>query len=372
MIHTKEKAPLRKLVIILVCLLFQFTLSARNKMVEVSATDSRIEYTGRVVYSEDGVSYDWSGVYCRVKFTGPYLALRCSDSGNSWLNVWIDKEMQAKYDKKILVQSKDTVIVLADNLSKGEHEIIFQKCTEGETGRIKLSAFYTKGEFIQARGRKDRFIEFIGDSYTCGYGTESSCASDPFEPRTENCNLTYAAILSRYFDADYALVCHSGQGVVRNYDDSRPGYTQTDRYSQSFDMDEKSVWNPSSVSWTPDVVVIFLSTNDFSTGRQPHMEDFIRRYIELLNKVKKNYGKGIPIVCVASSCSPYVYDYIRNACLMSGLENLTYLTMSPGVYNWSSDLGASYHPNYEGQKKYASVILPYIATATGWGVKTLF
>lgn len=330
------------------------------------ANDSRIEYTGRTSVTEEGVSYDWSGTYFRVRFNGPSISMKCSDSGADWFNVWIDREMGPSEDSRFIVEGKDTIIVLAQGLGKGEHEVIVQKRTEGEQGRFTVQSFITSGEILQASGRKERHIEFIGDSYTCGYGTESLSANDHFEARTENCNLTYAAITARFFNADFNLVSHSGQGVARNYDDFRPGYNMPDRYSQTFDMDENVKWNSADAPWTPDVVVIYLCTNDFSTGRQPRESAFAHRYGELLGKIKANYGDDIPVLCLASNADEFTIDYVRNACKLSGFKNLHWLGLTDGVHNTDSDLGASWHPNYQGQRKVASCVIPYISTLAGW------
>ena len=360
----------KKLSIILTFIALTVTaeLSAKKakEQIETPASDSRIEYTGRTLANGTEVTYDWSGVYFRVRFNGPYLAMKCSDSKNSWFNLWVDKEMRPEADRKFLVGAKDTVIVLAEGLGKGEHEVILQKRTEGEQGRFTVHSFLSEGELLQANGRKNRHIEFIGDSYTCGYGTESLDKNDPFLAETENCNLTYAAIASRYFGADFNLVSHSGQGICRNYDDFRPGYNMPDRYSQVFDESSEHAWTPDMAPYTPDLVVIYLCTNDFSTARQPHETIFAGRYIELLKKIKANYGEDIPILCMASNVTPFSFDYIRNACMMSGLKNLTYVGLTRGIHNEEDELGASWHPNYKGHIKVASAVIPYISTLTGW------
>lgn len=343
-------------------------LSAKRNetLIETPASDSRIEYTGRTAVDGTDVSYDWSGVYLRIRFNGPYLAIKCSDTKNSWFNLWIDKEMSPVADRKFLVGATDTLVVLADGLEQGEHEVILQKRTEGEQGKFTIHSFLTKGKVLQANGRRDRHIEFIGDSYTCGYGTESLSGNDPFLAETENCNLTYAAIAARYFNADFNLVSHSGQGICRNYDDYRPGYNMPDRYSQTFDESTEPVWKAEKAPYRPDMVVIYLCTNDFSTARQPHETFFASRYIELLKKVKANYGEDIPILCMASNVTPFSFDYIRHACMMSGLKNISYMGMTSNVHNNTTDLGASAHPNYKGQIKVASNVIPYISSITGW------
>ncbi len=363
----------RKITLILVaaglCLCANAAEKKAKEQIKTPASDSRIEYTGRTLVEGTDVSYDWSGVYFRVKFNGPYLAMKCSDTKNCWFNLWIDKEMSPKADKIFMVGEKDTVIVLAEGLGKGTHEVILQKRTEGEQGRFTIHEFISEGEILQSEERKERHIEFIGDSYTCGYGTESPDKDDPFLAETENCNLTYAAICSRYFGADFNLVSHSGQGIARNYDNYGPGYHMPDRYTQVFNTSKEPLWEADKAPYTPDVVVIYLGTNDFSTSQQPSELSFRNNYIALLQSIKVNYGPETPILCMASPADPYLFDYVRNAVIISGLKNVAYMAVSNQAHNYDDDLGASWHPNYQGHKKVASCMIPYISTLTGWSME---
>lgn len=352
----------------IICMAATSEMSAKKtrQTIETPASDPRIEFTGRTLTEGTDVTYDWSGVYFRVKFNGPYLAMKCSDTKNCWFNQWTDKEMSPEADRKFMVGAKDTLVVLAEGLGKGEHEVILQKRTEGEQGRFTVHSFVTEGEILQADGRKDRHIEFIGDSYTCGYGTESNDKNDPFLAETENCNLTYAAITARYFGADFNLVSHSGQGIARNYDNAGPGYHMPHRYKQTFNAAKEPLWDASQAAYKPDVVVIYLGTNDFSTGEQPLEVNFRNNYIALLNRIKANYGEDIPILCMGSNANPYLYDYIRSAVTVSGLKNIAFMTVSNFAHDYEGDLGASWHPNYKGHVKVASCMIPYISTLTGW------
>ena len=354
--------------IAVIALATSIDLSAQKSksIIETPASDTRIEYTGRTYINGPEVSYDWSGVYFRVRFEGSYLAMKCSDTKSNWFNIWIDKEISPASDGKFLIGAKDTLIVLAEGLKKGTHEVILQKRTEGNQGTLTISSFISEGQILQASGRKNRHIEFIGDSYTCGYGTESPDKADPFLAETENCNLTYAAIAARYFDADFNLISHSGQGIARNYNSSDPGYHMPDRYRQTFDTNKEILWKPSEAGYKPDIVVIYLGTNDFSRGVQPSENSFRNNYIKLLQSIKANYGEHTPILCMGSPANPYLYDYIRNAVVVSGLKKIAFMTVSKSAYNHDEDLGASWHPNYRGQLKVASCMIPYISTLTGW------
>ena len=131
-------------------LLSAFILTAKTSTTTIPASDTMIEYTGRILKCGDCVTYDWSGVYLRVKFTGTRLSIKCSDTKGDWFNYWIDKEMEPVEDGKVHICSKDTTIVLAKGLKKGTHEIILQKRTEAEQGRFTAIYFECDGEFVQA------------------------------------------------------------------------------------------------------------------------------------------------------------------------------------------------------------------------------
>lgn len=329
------------------------------------ANDDRIAWIGRTVSEENGsVAFQWSGVMTKIKFKGRRLGLKCSDSKKNWFNVWIDSDFSAKEDA-VFTTCKDSTICIADGLKYGEHEIIIQRRTEGEQGLTHFHEFITDGELLPVSGNKERLIEFIGDSYTCGYGTESASRNDPFKPETENCNLAYGCITARCFNADYILVSHSGQGIARNYNGGHKGYTMVERYSQAFDEVKEPLWDARSHR-KPDVVVIFLGTNDFSCGEQPTLASWKSRFEELLGKVKANYGENIPVVCMASKQDFTLLEFLKDAAKSSRYKNVCFAGMFDSIVNDETELGASWHPNYQGQRKFAMVLIPYISTVTGW------
>ena len=106
-------------------------------------------------------------------------------------------------------------------------------------------------------------MEFIGDSHTVGYGDISAtrtCSEDEVWARTDDTQ-AFGAMTAEHYDADYQINAISGRGVVRNY-----GGFQADTLPQAypyvlFDKQQKY----SDPSWKPEVLVIALGTNDFST-----------------------------------------------------------------------------------------------------------
>jgi lysophospholipase L1-like esterase len=336
----------------------------------VPAADSRITFVGRTLVSPEGaVSFDWSAVTARIAFTGGYLALEAGDTGKDYFNVWIDREPAADPDRVVVIDRDTTVVLFQQKERKPlPHKVYIQKRTEAEQGRASFRAFVADGSFLQADGLKDRVIEIVGDSYTCGYGSENSVREDPFRPEDENPSKTYADILGRYFGADVLHLSHSGQGIDRNYNDAGRGWHMPQRYLQTFDQAKEPAWGFQGRK--PSITIIYLGTNDFSTGRQPGFPEFQAGYIRLLQAIKSQYGAAHPVLCVAPKHGPDHHDYIRRVVESCGLQNVFYAGLPSQTHNDDTDLGASWHPNYTGHLKKAYSLIPVVSTITGWPMET--
>lgn len=328
----------------------------------IRATDSRIRYIGRVEQNTEArtVSYDWSATTLKVRFSGSKLYLKCSDSKKDYFNLWVDKADGPRQDKTICVGG-DTLICLFDG-RKGIHEVTLQKRTEGEQGCFTVEELSTNGKFLDAPAAKPRLIEFVGDSYTCGYGTEAPGRDTPFYAKDENPALTYADILGRYFNAETVHISHSGRGVIRNYGDFNPQENMTTMYTQTFNQYKTDKWTP---AYHPDLVVVYLGTNDMSTGKQPALWAFCNQYKTLLEEIRE-FHPGVTILCVASKIDEQMAFYVQEAVKRSNMPGVYAISIQNYAHNDESDLGASWHPNYQGHRKMASIIAPYVSTVTNW------
>ena len=336
----------------------------------IKGSDGKVTYIGRTEVAEDGsVSFDWSATTIRLKFKGKTLVMACSDTKKDYFNLWIDGEQKVLEDKVLKVEG-DQAITLFSAKKAAEHTVILQKRTEGEQGAMTVKEFTTDGAFLQAPAPKSRLIEFIGDSYTCGYGTEALSRSDPFRPEEENPARTYADILGRMYGAEAVHISHSGRGIIRNYGDYNEQENMVKLYAQTFDQFKEDAWEP---TYKPDMVVIYLGTNDFSTGKQPNLGPWCENYKKLLKKVREFHGPSVPILCLASPCDELMDDYVQEAVKRCGIDGVHFASILPGCYRMDDeDLGASWHPNYNGHRKIASVVAPYISTLTGWDLPVWF
>ena len=334
---------------------------------EYPANAPQVRYVGRTLADAGGsVSFDWTGTYLEARFTGDAFAIRVSDTGTSYYNVLLDGEPQGV----ATVCGRDTLISLVSGAGGGTHTLRLQKRSEGEFGRTTLHRFLLApdGELLPAPARKARHIEFMGNSLTCGYGVEGKHADEPFEVRTENCDLAFACVTARYFDADYTLIAHSGRGAARNYGDSlsTSACTMKDKMMNTFDESPTVLWDFAK-GYRPDLVVINLGSNDFSTKPHPSKEEFVKSYLRILRQLRQSYGKDMPILCLYPvGIQAPVYDYYEAVVAEAGDPHVHLLKLSPELYNRSTDLGAAWHPGISGQRKMAMCIIPHIATLMGW------
>ena len=366
---------MKKFAFIALALLFASNLFAER----VAATDSRIVFVGRALMDNGSLRFDWPSSYFRIKFSGKDLTMKVSDTKRNFYNVWIDAPMSATPHRVIEVTGNDTIIELVDPLylkqSKiKEHEVVIQKRTEAGCGTTTVHTFATNGKFLQASPLKVRQLEFIGDSYTCGYGADATSRREPFRDETENASHSYASIVSRYFGADYVTIAHSGRGVARNYASKFPWELVTDLYRFTLDRDstQEHYWDASSSDFKPAMTIIYLGANDFSTSMLPSYDTFYKEYLRLMGYIKSNYGEDHPILCVATKTHEYLFRYIRDMVNTCGLKHVDYLGYFPAQHhNTDEDLGAAWHPNYNAHQKIAYSLIPYIATITGWGLQDM-
>jgi len=211
-----------------------------------------VRYVGRTQTKGGDVSFDWSGTSFECRFTGGSLAMRVSDTKKNYYNLTVD----GRDAGVVTTFGTDSVVVLAEKLGRGEHTVRMQKRTEGEQGRTTIHAFLLDrgGRLLPALPAPGRHIEFIGNSLTCGYGTEGLSKDEPFKPQTENCNKAYACIIARYFGADYTLIAHSGRGAARNYGDKNTTSqnTMADRIAVMKDGIIQQVDTPQALYHSPE------------------------------------------------------------------------------------------------------------------------
>ncbi len=217
---------------------------------------------GRVVPAPDGSqSFGWPGVYIEGRFDGTAVRVRF-DAPTDHIRLSIDG-----IEKSVFRAPGPVDTTIAD-LPAGDHVVRLEKLTETPTGTSRFIAFDVAGKPLAPRPRSRR-IEFIGDSFTVGYGNRSTtteCSAQEVHDRTDT-SLAFGPLAAKALDADYRINAFSGFGMVRNYDGNARGQNLPAIYPRTIPGDAAPL--TSDAGWQPDAIVINLGTNDFSTALKP-------------------------------------------------------------------------------------------------------
>ena len=316
-----------------------------------------------------GVDHTASGIEFKGNFQGDVKIkikqAKLKDGCNeTYFTVYVDGERQA--ERFAVSGSTLKTLTLASFATEGEHTIRIVKQTESNYTLSEFVEISFKGEIFDAPANNDTYIEFIGDSLTCGMGnlpaengtypSDSSVAqTSPYEDGTQS----YGYIAAEALGADYSIVSESGIGLSATWFDPMPDFYTAISYNRNPN-------NPYSFERVPDLVVINLGTNDYyinsdtnhaqSSNATP--EKFEAKVKEFIQTVRGSYGENMPIVWVSRFVG--IGD-AHVAAIDSAIASLG--GESAGLFRvdvTKNTAGAQGHPTVAGHERAASELVAYI------------
>lgn len=316
-----------------------------------------IHYVGRHDATDPGhVRMGWSGVGAVFRFNGTDASVRLDDNGRYW-TVVVDGQVQPN----LATSPGEQSYPLAVGLPAGEHTVELYRRTEGSFGSTTLLGVDLVGELL-APPPVTRRIEVIGDSITCGYGNEGT---DPcnFSAETENHYLTYGALAARTLGAEVSTVAWSGKGVVNNYGDDT-----FEPLPQIYDRLLATDAAPWDFSWQPDVVVIDLGTNDFSTDGDPPENVFVPAYVAFLAHLRDVYPDAfiLPVAPVLfGNEAVMVAGYLQSAVDQRHAAGDMQVAFADINVQWNGS-GCDGHPNLAAHAGMAAKLVTELQAHLGW------
>ncbi|HTV15931.1 MAG TPA: GDSL-type esterase/lipase family protein [Acidobacteriaceae bacterium] len=227
--------------------------STGGRVLATPASDTR--------FGAHALTYQWPGTYFEAAFSGTAVDFS-TGSGHEILHITVDHGSPTP-----LVKPAPGAYAVT-GLVAGPHSIRIDVVTESQAGPDTFLGFaLPPGEKPLAPPHRLRQIEFIGDSHTVGYGNTSptrTCTEDQVWATTDS-SQAFGALVARHYDADFQINAISGHGIVRNYNGS-PGDPVPVAYPWVL-FDHKQIYGDSN--WHPEVIVIALGTNDFTTPLNP-------------------------------------------------------------------------------------------------------
>jgi lysophospholipase L1-like esterase len=246
-----------------------------------------ISVGGRVAYdsAEPTLKRQWPGTYFETSFSGTEADFQVGP-GNVILDVFVDRALAAKLTKPA------PGLYAVKGLVPGAHNLRVEVVSESQSAPTVFGGFFGASAIAQAAAKR-RQIEFVGDSYTVGYGNTSmsrDCTTDQVWLTTDT-SQGFAVRTAKRLGADYQVNAISGRGIVRNY-----GGFAADTLPQAHPFvlfDRRETYN--DPAWHPQLIVVGLGTNDFSTplhagekwkSREELHSDYETTYLEFLKRLR--------------------------------------------------------------------------------------
>ena len=321
-----------------------------------------IRYTGRIDFSDPTLPRFWQpGVYGSAAFSGTECEILLNDEvlwGKSfnYISVSVDGAEPMRIQTK---QRNDTIRV--DGLSPGNHTVLICKSTEAGIGYLEFVGLRCRS--LRELPRKQmRRIEFIGNSITCGTGSDSSvtpCESGEWYDQ-HNAYQSYGPQTARSLNAEWHLSAVSGIGLIRSCCDM--GITMPHVFDKINMRDNSGAWDFSR--FQPDVVTIALGQND---GKQDSSA-FTSAYVDFLTLIRRKYPDAT-IVCLTS---PMTDEQLNNVLqnYLSGIVQYVNSTGDSRVFRYffskRYNRGCGDHPDLEQHGEISRELTGYIRTLMRW------
>ena len=317
----------------------------------------RAHTAGRVTKQ---VQYTWPGVYFEGRFRGTSVGISLNDATN-----YYDVQIDGRTVSTLVKPGRTTHWVRG--LSNGEHRVRLVKRSESPWAAGEFDGFV--GAVLTKPAARTRQIEFIGDSLTAGYGnlsTTRDCSTNGGIDRNSNADLTFGALTSRALNADYQINAISGRGMVRNYGGGDPGVSYRNFYDRALLNVDGDVWqNPGT--WRPQLIVVGLGTNDFSTALKPGEQwptperlvaAFKSAYQGFLDKLRARYGSGATIVVSVPEATGTFADAARQVVQERGDSRVRYWNYADPAID---RLGCDWHFSQRDHRLISGLLTEYIA-----------
>lgn len=331
-----------------------------------------IHYLGRFDRRDPaGPRFAWPGTAIAATFRGTGIQATLSDTGDDVLVAAIDGAPPVA----VPTSGAGKAYTLASNLPPGQHTLVLTKRTEANVGVEQLLGLAPlDGALVPSPDPFTRRIEFVGDSIMCGYGVLGTDCH--FSPETEDETIAFPALAAAALHAQQTVIAYSCKGMVRDCFGAT-GDQMPVLFERTLPDDPTSAWDFGAPS--PDVVVIELSSNDFTKGDPG--EAFVRAYTGFLQQLRRHYRKAYVVAALSSmvtgpdrtTSADEVLRAVQTARAAGDARISTLGVASPGGTSFGFEeqlatdgYGCDGHPSIRTHRLMGAQLAAAIPLVTGW------
>jgi lysophospholipase L1-like esterase len=326
-----------------------------------------VRWVGRVDLTDaQHPRFSWSGTGFVARFSGSGLSIQINDTGGG--PFLFKPVVDGTPGAVISIAAGQKTATIASGLGAGMHTVELYRQTEGSQGDSQLMGITIAGggSLAAPPNAPARFIEVVGDSITCGYGTLGTLSDSDCFP-TESHWDTYEAVAGRALGADVSTIAISGQGAYRNYGGDMTN-TLPMVYTRALTNDASPLWD---FRTQPQAVIVNLGTNDISNGKGDPGMPFETAYAGLLTTIRSKYPSAL-IVCIIGpllngSDLTTIQGHIRNVVNARAAAGDHNVELFDQIAAQSSDKAAcQYHPNPAENQIMANQIVTELRARLHW------
>lgn len=329
-----------------------------------------------LAFSGSGAEFAFTGSKCAVTFSGDnHAADPACANDHVRIAVYLDGHRVAD----TMLDAAEVTCTVLDAAEPAEHIVRIVKLSETAMSTCGIKAIRTDSEEIRPTPEKAHFVEFVGDSITCGYGVDDEVAEHHFVTATEDVTRAYAYKAAQALDVDYSMVSISGYGIISGYTATAeapvtaqllPAYYE----KLGFSYGEYEGKTPADVCWDftrrqPELIVINLGTNDdsYCLDHAERQEFYCAEYVKFIKQVRVNNPQA-KILCTLGIMGDRLYPFVEKAAEIyaseTGDHNIACMPFTPQLEE--DGRAADYHPTAVTHDKAAAKIAEEIRRLMGW------
>ncbi len=359
------------------------TETADASAVEVKTYEPTAEFVkplGRAFYDDfDGqLICAYSGTGCEFTVTAKSASFTiigdtAARSGNidnaARFAVYVDGERT----QDIMLEEQQKVVTAFSGDELRTATVALVKLSETANSTLAIDSIEINGSEIVPTEQKDMYIEFVGDSITCGYGVDDEDRNHHFSTSTEDCTKAYGYKTAQLLNADYSLVSISGYGIISGYTNNPDKKSSSqlmplhyDKVGFSYSKDLGSFkWD---FARQPDVVVVNLGTNDESYCKtdKDKQAEFTAEYINFLKDIREHNPEA-KILCVLGVMGSGLYKCVDEAVTTYSAEtgDTSVYAMKLPNQQEADGIAADWHPTEKTHEKTAALVAEKINEILG-------
>ena len=337
--------------------------------------------SGRATWQEEVLFLGYSASFLEFSLKGTKVEaefvtdrLDWEDIHRAWVAVFVNGAAEPAL-RFPLTKERERVVLFECEEEK-EVTLRVMKYSEAAFAAVGIASLEAEGNILPPPALKEKKIEVIGDSITCGYGIEGIVEKDTFTTAQENPWNAYGCRIARALDAEFSLISWSGNGIISHYVDESVNEPRNDEalmpelyFYEDFSADlrrEKARADYKKRDFTayqPQLIIINLGTNDGSYTRNIPARDraFVNGYLKFLRQIREVNPKA-NILCTVG-----LMRTETNALVAEAVERVNAFGDSKVYFkeafmqNGEVDgIGADWHPTEATQKKFAEYLLEFI------------